>query len=419
MPILSISTPSPRHITLAQRQTAAIRLSAIFCMLVTAYYVLDNVRWGEYSTAAVDALFSTAFACAAAAAPRYRVVAGHAVLINICAVCILTTLIFGRAAENQNFLLALGPISALLLDPRRPYGVMFYCALSSVSTILIEFTVPPWIDRGAPLLAQLQFPFTSEILLGAQAIDFSIRNVVIEFGIGFGAYFSMHWTALSDAALSREYARSELLLRNLLPASIAVRLKDEPSKVIADSFDSVSILFADVVNFTPTSARKKPEDVIDFLSRLFGEFDALAEKHGLEKIKTIGDCYMVAGGMPEKSEGHAQSMADMALDMIAASQALAADFDDQLSIRIGLHVGPAMAGVIGRNKPYYDVWGDTINVASRMESSGLPGRIQITPEVKDILGAHYDFESRGMVDIKGKGPMDVYFLVGKSGGDKQ
>lgn len=173
------------------------------------------------------------------------------------------------------------------------------------------------------------------------------------------------------------------------------------------------MLFADVVGFTPRAATRRPDATVRFLERVFSEFDALAEKHGLEKIKTIGDSYMVAGGLPVSGGNHTYAVADMALDMIKAAEKLTEEFGEDVSIRIGFHAGPAIAGVIGRRKPFYDVWGDTINVAARME--WLPGRIQITSEVKNLLGERYNFEERGIVNVKGKGPMPLFFLNGRSG----
>jgi class 3 adenylate cyclase len=213
--------------------------------------------------------------------------------------------------------------------------------------------------------------------------------------------------------LVAEQARSERLLRNVLPAPIAARLKDEEG-VIADAFPDVTVLFADLVDFTRRSDGVAPEQVVQVLDDLFSAFDALAERHGLEKIKTIGDAYMVAGGLPEPRPDHAEAVADMAL---AIRDEVAGHVDpggSPLAIRIGIDSGPVVAGVIGRRRFIYDVWGDTVNTASRMEAGGLAGCIQVTARTRDRLRDAFRFEPRGPIPVKGKGEMDVYLLLGRN-----
>lgn len=211
------------------------------------------------------------------------------------------------------------------------------------------------------------------------------------------------------AELATEHARSERLLGNLLPAQIAARLKQDPGTTIADKLPLVAILFADLVAFTPRAARMTPEQIVNFLNGIFSEFDSLAERHGLEKIKTIGDSYMVAAGLPVACDDPAHRVADMALDMLEVARS----FADGTDIRIGLHAGPAVAGVIGHQKLFYDVWGETVNIASRMESHGEPGRIQATGPVRDMLADSYGFEPRGRVNIDGVGLVETWWLTGK------
>lgn len=198
-----------------------------------------------------------------------------------------------------------------------------------------------------------------------------------------------------------------------MPASIAARLKEKPEEIIADHYDSVAILFADIVDFTPRASRLPPAEVVGFLNRVFKEFDRLAAKHGLEKIKTVGDAYMVAGGMPDRHDGHEHAIAEMALDMLEATSRLSKATGEEIEVRIGIHVGPAIAGVIGTRKLFYDVWGDTVNTASRMESMGSPGRVQVTQAAVDLLSDSYAFETRGVVNVKGKGEMELYHLIGR------
>lgn len=215
------------------------------------------------------------------------------------------------------------------------------------------------------------------------------------------------------AELAAEHARSEALLYNLLPKDIAGRLKVEPERTIADSLPQVAILFADIVDFTPRASKLAPEDVVGFLNKIFSAFDQLANEHGLEKIKTIGDAYMVAAGIPSPCRDPVHRVAEMALDMQSTVAKLAQEFPEGLQVRIGLHTGPAVAGVIGNQKLFYDVWGETVNTASRMESHGDPGRIQVTTAAKEELDSDYIFVSRGTVDVKGVGEMETWWLTGK------
>ncbi|MEP0940968.1 MAG: adenylate/guanylate cyclase domain-containing protein [Rhizobiaceae bacterium] len=214
------------------------------------------------------------------------------------------------------------------------------------------------------------------------------------------------------ADLEAEHARSEALLYNLLPADIAARLKLEPDKTIADSLSHVAILFADIVDFTPRAASLPPEQAVGFLNRIFSRFDMLTEEHGLEKIKTIGDAYMVAAGMPNPCNQPVHRVARMALDMQLAAEEMSPEFPDGLQVRIGIHAGPAVAGVVGNQKLFYDVWGETVNTASRMESHGEPDRIQVTTRVKEELEDAFDFEPRGAVTVKGMGEVEAWFLIG-------
>jgi class 3 adenylate cyclase/CheY-like chemotaxis protein len=210
--------------------------------------------------------------------------------------------------------------------------------------------------------------------------------------------------------LEQEQARSEQLLLNILPSSIAERLKRDQG-VIAESYPDVTVLFADIVDFTPLSARITPHELVTLLDETFSTFDHLAEKHGLEKIKTIGDAYMVVGGLPTPRPDHAQAVAEMALDMRAA---LTTDFGthgELLTLRIGIHTGPVVAGVIGRKKFIYDLWGDTVNIASRMESHGFQGSIQVTAETYTRLYTEYNLVERGKLNVKGKGEMMTYLLL--------
>jgi adenylate cyclase len=213
------------------------------------------------------------------------------------------------------------------------------------------------------------------------------------------------------AALRLEQAKAENLLLNILPRSIADRLKAQ-AQPIADQFGSASILFADVVDFTPWSERLPPAEVVGYLNHLFSHFDELAERYGLEKIKTIGDCYMVAAGVPTPRPDHARALALMALDMLEAMSSADEVRDLGFELRVGINSGPVVAGVIGRKRFLYDLWGDAVNTASRMESHGTPGRIQITRATYELLVDEFECEPRGTIAVKGKGEVEAWYLVG-------
>jgi guanylate cyclase len=215
----------------------------------------------------------------------------------------------------------------------------------------------------------------------------------------------------AHVALRGAQERAENLLLSILPGSIAERLKAAPG-TIADQITAASVLFADVVDFTPRSSGLPAAEVVGLLDRLFGEFDGLAERYGLEKIKTIGDAYMVASGVPEPRPDHASALALLALDMVAATRPGGAVADLDFQLRIGINSGPVVAGVIGRKRFLYDLWGDAVNTASRMESQGTPNRIQITRATYELLRDEFECEPRGTVAVKGKGEMETWFLIG-------
>ncbi|MCB9102036.1 MAG: response regulator [Anaerolineales bacterium] len=211
--------------------------------------------------------------------------------------------------------------------------------------------------------------------------------------------------------LMHEQEKSERLLLNILPKPVANRLKQSP-EIIADHFEAVTVLFADIVGFTTLSAQIGPEELVKLLNDIFSRFDGLADRYGLEKIKTIGDAYMAVAGLPMPRSDHAAAAAEMALGM---QREIAAIANGQLQVRIGLHSGPVVAGVIGKKKFSYDLWGDTVNTASRMESHGLAGQIQVTQATYEFLQHTFLFEPRGAISVKGKGELPTYLLMAKQG----
>lgn len=209
-----------------------------------------------------------------------------------------------------------------------------------------------------------------------------------------------------------EREKSETLLYNTLPKIVANRLRDG-SEVIAEQLDSVTVLFADIAGFTPLAGSLEPRKLVEILNDIFSSFDWLAELYSVEKIKTIGDAYMAAGGIPDPHPNHAANVAELALALLNVVRTFGATTGIEINIRIGISSGPVVAGVIGRKKYQYDLWGDTVNMASRMESHGAIGRVQVSESTYDLLRDEFEFESRGKVDIKGKGEVNTYFLLAK------
>jgi class 3 adenylate cyclase len=222
---------------------------------------------------------------------------------------------------------------------------------------------------------------------------------------------NQHIIQLDDAysMLNTERDRAERLLLNVLPEEVATRLKHGQA-TIADSFSDVTVLFADIVDFTSLSARISPEQLVNILNQVFSAFDQLAEKCGLEKIKTIGDAYMVVSGLNGPDPDRPEAVVAMALDMQTELRRLSEVTGIDLKVRIGIDTGPVVAGVIGTKKFIYDLWGDTVNTASRMESQGMADRIQVTQRLYERLQGKYEFEQRGLIPIKGKGEMMAYLL---------
>ena len=213
-----------------------------------------------------------------------------------------------------------------------------------------------------------------------------------------------------------EKEKSERLLLNILPGAIAGRLKGG-EKNIANGHTTVSVMFADLCGFTALSRKTNPADLVTMLNGIFTAFDTIVEKHGVEKIKTIGDCYMMVGGLPTHRDDHAKVVAAAALEMVQALDHLNQVNGTELKMRVGIHTGPVVAGVIGKIKFTYDLWGDTVNVASRMESSGMPGMVHLSEQTEQELRGHFLLEERGFVECKGLGQVKTFFLKGHATGN--
>jgi adenylate cyclase len=315
-------------------------------------------------------------------------------------ICIsLTAIQMGLESDNHFFLLIVS-MAAFYTNPPK---YMNYIILYSLSALLAFIGVELYLHFHGPVLnAPPEFFKISRIVsllaLGALIFILTLYN-----------YRTLH---KAQAELQKEHEKSESLLLNILPPAIATRLKDSKS-VIADQSKAASILFADVVGFTGLSQTLSAEKLVILLNTLFSEFDNLVNIYKLEKIKTIGDAYMIASGIPEPRPDHCEALALCALDMQTVMQKGIAEELKDLKIRIGIHTGPVIAGVIGKSKFIYDLWGDSVNTASRMESHGEPGKIQVTKDVYEILEEKFTFEDKREILIKGKGIMETYFLVQK------
>jgi adenylate cyclase len=285
------------------------------------------------------------------------------------------------------------PLGALLFVGARqaiPWFVGF------VALVGVSVAIDPVVAEAAPDMPN------------AVVLTFFGLNVV---GVTTTAYVLLQYFVRER---EKERAKSEALLLNVLPAPVAARLKRDEG-IIADSHDAVTVLFADIVGFTPLAERLAPTEVVALLDRVFARWDALALANGAEKIKTIGDAYMVAAGIPISRDDHVEAIAEMALAMRTEAERSAAEAGLPFEVRIGIDTGPVVAGVIGRAKFTYDLWGDTVNIASRMESHARAGTIQVTQRVYERLHRTYDLRPRGAIDVKGKGPMPVYLLTGRRG----
>lgn len=377
----------------AQKETLVIAVSVVTVLAVA--WVGTYLVLGLPVSAAIPFVYqviSVASLVAFARTKSYRLFRASQLVLMLALPFLLQWSLGGFEASSVVSLWAL--IAAL-------GALFFYGAADAIPWFLGFLGLTVLSGVIDPVLATRPAPIPDPI-----RVAFFVLNVT---GVSVTAYLLLqYFVRAREAALQR----SEGLLLNILPRPIAERLKRE-SGTIAESHDEVTVLFADVVDFTPFVERTEAARVVSVLDEIFSAFDRLADRHGLEKIKTIGDAYMVAAGLPEPRADHAAAAAEMALDMQAELVQLRGVLGLDLAIRVGMDTGPVIAGVIGRRKFIYDLWGDAVNMASRMESHGLPGRIQVTQATHDRLRDAYRFEDRGEIDVKGKGRAHAYLLVGR------
>lgn len=298
-------------------------------------------------------------------------------------------------------------------------GLQFYYLVSASLAVLVLgvehavlASVVVSIGVGLTIASQFLVPGDTHLQpRWAVNAGFVITTVSASVLIFATVWYAMREVSRAEGAMEVEYKRSEALLANILPGSVAERLKDPAHGTIADRYDDASILFADIAGFTERASQIPAADLVRFLDRLYTTFDRLVDKHGLEKIKTTGDSYMVVSGVPEPRPDHVEALARLALDMSRAVADLRDPNGQRVPLRIGMASGPVVAGVVGARRFFYDVWGDAVNVASRMESTDPEGRIQVPENVYLRLKDQFVLEKRGEVDVKGKGIMCTWYLV--------
>ena len=296
-------------------------------------------------------------------------------------------------------------------------GVVMWCIMSPLAALFFfsaEASLPWWIAYMALLVvAGLIQPWMSHPnhLPGAVITAFFAMNIGAVSSIVILMLNSFKQQKNEAYRLLRiEQEKAEDLLVNMLPREIAAILKNE-KRTIAEAYDGASILFADLVGFTPLTASMAPVELVNLLNQIFSYFDALAEKYQAEKIRTIGDNYMVAAGVPRRRSDHALALAAMALEMQGYVDCLPVIDGKRIAFRIGINSGPVIGGVIGQKKFVYDLWGDAVNIASRMESHGVAGKIQITQATYELIHDQFACEWRGKMEIKGRGEMSTWFLT--------
>jgi class 3 adenylate cyclase len=382
------------------RRQRVLTISALLAVMVSASFVLVQVVTGAWSwrissinvgAAIIFAFVPYLHRFGDLVAPLTFIAAAY---VSVFASCWDV----GTSSGSEFFFLVGACLVVLLLGIERIVLAAGLAAVAAGGVIALQFLVPS--QTG------LQPAW-------AQSTGFVLSTVSSCLMIVVTVWFALRDTARAEAAMEVEYDRSEALLANMLPASIAERLKDPERHVIADKYDDASVLFADIVGFTERASSTAPVDLVRFLDRLYTAFDALVDKYGLEKIKVSGDSYMVVSGVPRPRPDHVQALADFALDMADVAAGLKDPHGHSVPLRVGLATGPVVAGVVGSRRFFYDVWGDAVNVASRMESTDSVGRIQVPEMVYERLKDEFVLQERGRIEVKGKGLMRTWYLVGR------
>ena len=389
-----------------QLQTDLLVTSSTIIALLGLLWGLIYTFVGAVSAGAIPIIYA-AFSFASigyfALTGRYHLFRFSQLLITLIFPALLMLVLGGFVNSSGVILWSLtSPVGALLFDSRRKAAFWFASfAVTILTAGLIDAGVfGPRLLEQSSLSPNVLTTFFIMNVIGPSVVVFSLLT-----------FFTRQRDRAHDLLVA-EQAKSDTLLLNILPQSIARQLKDG-REVIAECVNTASILFADIAGFTPLSAELGVERVVDLLNDLHTGFDEIMERHGLEKIRTIGDGYMAAAGVPTPRDDHAHAMVTAALEMLDFSRELSRTYEFPIHLRIGINTGTIMAGVIGRKKFSYDIWGDPVNVASRMESHGVADCIQVAERTYELIKNDFITEPRGLIEIKGKGEMRTWLVVGK------
>jgi adenylate cyclase len=387
----------------AARHRRVLDVTAMISAVISAFFGIQGLFIGQdwwvtainLGSAAVFVMIPRMCGMGELVAPVVFFVISYLTITVLC-------VYLGTGSGLQFYFVVAAAIVLVILGPDHIVLASILAAIGAATVVLLEFFVPNDTGTQPPWAFKVSFTLTviTAWILVIATIWFALREI-----------------RRTREAMEAEYERSEQLLTNILPASIAERLKDPSRNIIADKYEDASILFADIADYTKRASDTTPSDLVRFLDRLYTDLDLLVDKHGLEKVKTSGDSYMVVSGVPEPRPDHMEALACLALDMAEAVADLKDPNGHAVPLRIGLGAGPVVAGVVGARKFFYDVWGDAVNVASRMETTDVEGRIQVPQDVYERLNHAFVLEERGGVDVKGKGVMHTWYLVARRDDD--
>jgi adenylate cyclase len=379
------------------RRLRAFNIAVWAAAVVPASMALVRYFDGKWKLAIADAVVAAAYA-SMPLLHRFGPLVGPLTFAGLSYAVIfwVSSLVGTNGGERLGYFVATS-LNILIIGTEH-YLISGVVGVASIGLIILTEAVLPR-DSG---FVSPTFLFFTNFVVGV------VSGSVLLYGIIFYAVRQME---RAEAAAEREHQRSEGLLVNILPPRIAARLKDRSESEIADAYPEASILFADMAGFTARASDTTPQELVRFLNRVYTQLDSLVERHDLEKIKTTGDAYMVVSGVPEPVPDHAAAMADLALDMRDALVGLVDPKGRPVPLRIGIASGPVVAGVVGTRKFFYDVWGDAVNTASRMESTGESGKIQVALATRELLADRFELVERGVIDVRGKGPMQTWFLI--------
>ena len=385
------------------RRLRAFNFAVWLAASVPAVMVFVRLLTGKWLVAAADVLVVASYA-SMPLLHRFGALAAPLVFLSLSFVTLfwVSWLVGTNGGERIGYFVA-AALSILVIGTEH-YLITIAIGVVSVALIfLTEIVLPRDSGFASPTLL-FYTNFAGGVVLSTAAL-YSI------------IFYAVRQMENAEEKAEREHRRSEGLLVNILPSRVAERLKDGPNAEIADAYPEASILFADMAGFTARTSDTAPEELVRFLNAVYSKLDALVERHGLEKIKTSGDAYMVVSGVPEPRADHAVALAALALDMRDALAGLVDPKGRPVPVRIGMASGPVVAGVVGTRKFFYDVWGDAVNTASRMESTGEAGKIQIAPGTRELLADRFELAERGVIEVRGKGPMRTWFLLGRRPGE--